>query len=111
MKDDLTKVQYRVKLLPDIAYCLMQSRDDLIKCFKQKAVGDLFEEYPNIIYSELYFDMQKMSDAQLYESVEYFKTVSGRYLYQGKFVSREYLEQELSQLDTQLIMTARIKEK
>jgi hypothetical protein len=110
MRDDLKKVQYKVKLLPDIAYCLVQSRDYLIKCFKQKAVGDLIEEYPNIIYSEICFDVQKMSGSELYESIEYFKTVSGRYLYQGEFVSRERLEKELSQLDTLLTMTAWIKE-
>jgi hypothetical protein len=111
MRNDLNKVVYKAKLLPDIAYCLVQNRDDLIKYFKQKAVGDLIEEYPNITYSEIYFDLQKMSGHELYESVEYFKTASGRYLYQGEFVSREWLKNELAQLDTLLTMTAWIKEK
>lgn len=111
MRNDLKKVQYKAKLMPDIAHCLVQNRDDLVKYFKQKAVGDLIEEYPNIIYSEIYFDLQKMSGPELCESVEYFKTVSGRYLYRGEFVSREWLENELSQLDTLLTMTAWIKEK
>ena len=71
----------------------------------------MLEEYPNVVYSEVYFDLQKAEGRDLYESVEYFKTSDGRYIYNGgNFVSREWLENELSQMPATLTLTAWIKE-
>ena len=108
--NNLKKVKYVVNLLPDMAYCLVQDRDEIISTFKHKAVQDLFDEHPNLIYFEAYFELQKVNKAELNQCVEYFKTISGRYLYGGEFVSRDYLEKELSQIDSRIVMTAAIKE-
>ena len=108
--NNLKKVKYVVNLLPDMAYCLISDRDEMISTFKHKAIQDLLDEYPKLTYFEATFDLQKMNKAELSESIEYFKTISGRYLYEGNFVSREYLEQELSQIDSRIVMTAAIKE-
>ena len=110
MRDNLNKVVYKAKLLPDIAHCLVPDRAKFVNFFKQKAISDLLEEYTNISYFEVYFETQKASDRELYESVEYFKRADGRYHYNGEFVSRERLENELAQLDAMLTMTAWIKE-
>ena len=107
---NLKKVKYVVNLLPDMAYCLVQDREEMISVFKEKAVFDLLREHPKLTYFEASFDLQKMNKAELNESVEYFKTVSGRYLYEGNFVSREYLEKELSQIDSRIVLTAKIAE-
>ncbi len=107
---DAKKVQYRAKLLPDIAMCLVPNRSNLVNFFKQKAMSDLLEEYPNITFMEVYFDVQKASGSELKEGVEYFRR-GDRYMYDGNFVSRPWLEKELAKLDATLTMTAWIKEK
>lgn len=107
---NLKKIRYVVKLLPDMAYCLAADRDEMVSTFKHKAVQDLLDEHPKLTYFEAIFDLQKMNKAELSESVEYFKTISGRYLYEGNFVSREYLEEELSQVTSKIVLTASIEE-
>lgn len=107
---NLKKVQYVVRLLPDIAYCLVADRDEMISTFKHKAIQDLFDEHPKLTYLEASFGLQKVNKAELNECVEYFKTISGRYLYEGNFVSREYLEKELAQIDSKIVLTAAIAE-
>jgi hypothetical protein len=106
---DAKKVQYRAKLLPDIAMCLVPDRSKLVNFFKQKAMSDLLEEYPNITFMEVCFEVQKASSQELRDGVEYFRR-GDRYIYDGNFVSRPRLEKELAKLDATLIMTAWIKE-
>ena len=108
---ELNKVQYVSKILPYLSHCLGTDVDRLILLCKQKAVHDLLEKYPSITYCEISFDFQKASAAEVYESVENFKCADGRYIYNGDFVSREFLGNELSRIDAKLVMTAWIKEK
>ena len=108
--NNLKKVKYVVNLLPDMAYCLVSDRDEMILTFKHKAIQDVLDDHPKLTYFEATFDLQKMNKAELNESVEYFKTVSGRYLYEGNFVSREYLEKELSQVTSKIVLIASIRE-
>lgn len=107
---NLKTVKYVVRLLPDLAYCLVPDREEMLSVFKEKAVFDLLREHPKLTYFEASFDIQKVNKAELNECIEYFKTISGRYLYEGDFVSREYLEKELSQIDSKIVMTATIAE-
>ena len=107
---NLKKIRYVVNLLPDMAYCLVADRDEMVSTFKHKAVQDLLDEHPKLTYFEATFDLQKMNKAELSESVEYFKTISGRYLYEGNFVSREYLEEALAQVTSKIVLTANIEE-
>jgi hypothetical protein len=84
--------------------------DRLILLNKQRAVYELLEKYPRITFCEISFELQKESGAKLNESVEQFKCRDGRYIVDGKIVSREYVAKELSQIYSKLLMTAWIKE-
>ena len=108
---DLNNVQYVSKLLLPLAYNLKIDIEELITAEKKRAVAELFENYPTITYCEISFTTQKASRSEVNEAVEYFKCRDGRYIYDGEFVSREFLEKELSQIDANLFMTAWIKEK
>lgn len=107
---NLKKVKYVVNMLPDMAYCLVADRDEMISVFKHKATQDMLDEHHKLTYFEATFDLQKMNETELNKSVEYFKTISGRYLYEGNFVSREYLKEELSQVTSKIVLTANIEE-
>lgn len=107
---NLKKVRYVVNLLPDMAYCLAADRNALISTFKHKAMQDLLDEHPNLVYLEASFEVTKVNHKELCECVEFYKTVSGRYLYEGNFVSREFLEKELSEITSKIVLTAGIGE-
>ena len=107
---NLKKVQYVVKLLPDMAHCLVANRAEMISAFKHRVLQDLLNDHPNLVYFEASFDITKVNSAELGECVEFFKTMSGRYLYEGNFVSREFLEKELSSIDSKIVLTAKIGE-
>ena len=107
---DAKKVQYRAKLFPDMAMCLVPDRPKMVNFFKQKAMSDLLEEYPNITFMEVYFDVQNAQGQELKEAVDYFRR-GDRYMYDGEFVSRPKLESIISKLPATLTMTAWIKEK
>ena len=107
---DAKKVQYRAKMFPDMAMCLVPDKSKMVNFFKQKAMSDLLEEYPNITFMEVYFDVQKATGRELTEAVDYFRC-GDRYRYDGNYVSRPWLEKELAKLDAILTMTAWIKER
>ena len=107
--EDVKKVQWRAKLLPDIALCIVPNRADLITSFKQRAVDELLEEHPSITFMEIYFDIQNALGQELHEAVEYFRR-GDRFMYDGEFMSRSKLESIISQLPATLTMTAWIKE-
>ena len=100
----LTKVRHVSRFLPYLSYCLRVDMDKLISMHKKKALEDFIEKYPSITHFETLFELEKASKTEICEAVEGFK-IDGRYIYKGEFVSREYIEEELSKVDTKLITT------
>jgi hypothetical protein len=107
---DLTKIQSITRLFPDMTFIIPELRASFITSAKQRAVCDLLENYPTD-YFEISFELQKPDGRELWEAVEYFRCSDGRYLYDGNIVSRNWLAEELAQLDYKLHMTAWVKEK
>lgn len=106
---DVKKVQWRAKLLPDIALCVVPSRAGLVTMFKRRAMDELLEEHPDITFMEVYFEVQNAQGQELKEAVDYFRR-GDRYMYDGEFLSRPKLESIISELPATLTMTAWIKE-
>ena len=70
----------------------------------------LLEKYPSTEYRSIIFEVFKPESQELCKLVESFKYSDGQYHYDGNFVSREWLEKELSQKDYKVSMSVYIAE-
>lgn len=100
------EVQY---ISPYLSEVVMHYEKILIE-FKKKMVCDLLETYPSMEYRDITFEVLKPEPSELHRLVEDFKCLDGRYHYGGAFVSREWLEKELSQKDYKIFMNAYVEE-
>lgn len=84
--------------------------EKVILGFKQHMVNDLLENFPSMDYRSITFELCKPNSHELRIWVEDFKCLDGRYHYGGDFVSREWLEKELSQKPYKITMCADVWE-
>ena len=99
-----------VKRLPfPISYYGEESRQRLVADCKAKMVSIMMEKYPARAYVELAFETQKLDGEELARWVDCYRRADGMYIYRGEFVTRQFLEEEFSQIDAILKLTAYVR--
>ncbi len=99
-----------VKFMSPYTHLLPVDHEKILTTLKKTMVDELLEDYPSTEYRSITFEVLKPSPSELGELAESFKRLGGRYHYGGDFVSREWLEKELSQKDYKIFMNAYVKE-
>ena len=104
------KWTYVCNVLPMLFYVPCERRKDFIRDKKRQMLCTMFEEHPAKMYEAIRFETQKNVSA-VYEEIENcFKKADGRYIYEGNFVSREFLWQKFADFPFRIVMTVWVNE-
>lgn len=110
MSNELNDYVYCANLLPKVLFM----PDEIIKRYilaqKQKMLCMLMEDHPASVYEAVCFEIES-NEGEIYNAIEdYFKKADGRYIYNGKFVSREFLWERFKNLPCLIKMTVYVRE-
>ena len=102
--------RYCANLLPKVLFM----PDEIIKRYilaqKQKMLCMLMEDHPASVYEAVFFEIES-NEGEIYNAIEdCFKKADGRYIYNGKFVSREFLWERFKNLPCRIKMTVHVRE-
>lgn len=101
---------YIANLLPRLFYIPSERRKDFIFDQKRRMLGKMLEEHPARVYEAICFET-KSNECEIYEGIEnHFKRADGQYIYNGEFVSREFLWEHHKNLPCRIKMTVYVRE-
>ena len=109
MQNELIELRSETRLPFPIYYYGEEGRKRLVADCKAKMVRDMMEKYPARAYVELAFETQRLEGEELERRIDPYRRADGRYIYRGEFVTRQFLEEELSQIDAVLKLTAYVR--
>lgn len=99
---------YVTTLLPMLFLIPTETQKDYILTIKQRMLCKMLEELPAKCYEAVCFEFERKK-AIVYEEIEFFKQADGRYIYNGDFVSREFLEKKFENLPYRIKMTVHVR--
>ena len=101
---------YTSNILPHLFYTPSDRIKDFIHDRKRQMLCAMFDEHPASVYEAICFKL-KFDKGKIYEEIEnWFKKADGRYIYNGEFVSREFLCKRFGNLPCRITMTVYAKE-